>query len=210
MWSSRQRLLALVFTLLGGVAWWLLEHQPEDEALGPPRPRAPDYVVSDFQALETDSEGRPDRQLTAEQMRQFVGEDLAELDLPNLTLYQEGGPPWRIQSREGLVLGGGSEVQLRDAVRVERGGSEGNRSVRLDTSELTVWPQRQFAQGDRPVQVVSDHDWLTAQGVQLWYATPMRAEFIGRAHLHIAPDDGTARETSPPSLPPQTDEESTP
>jgi lipopolysaccharide export system protein LptC len=146
-------------------------------------------VVSGFTAIETDETGRPSRQLMAEQMRQFVSEDLAELDLPSLTLYQAEAPPWRADSRQGLLLAGGDEVRLSNAVRIERAGSQGNRPVRLDTSELTVWPRRQFAQGDRPVRIESELDWLTAQGLRLWFAEPVRAEFPGRTHLFIAPEE---------------------
>ena len=189
MWSTRQTSLALIFALLGGLAWWLLQRQSPTEAPAPPRGRTPDYVVSDFQAIETDESGRPSRRLVAGQMRQFVNEDLAELDHPSLVLYQQEGPPWHASSREGLLLAGGDEVRLSTEVRIERSGSEGNRPVRLDTSKLTIWPQRHFAQGDRPVRIESEQDWLTAQGLRLWFAEPVRAEFPGRAHLFIAPDE---------------------
>lgn len=200
MWSSRQTYLVLVFAVLGGLAWWLLERQSEGEAPAPPRARVPDYVVSSFEAIETDAAGRPSRRLHAQQMRQFVNENLAELELPSLTLYQAEGPPWRVQSRDGLLLAGGDELRLRNAVRVERAGSADTRPVQLDTSALTVWPQRQFAEGDQPVRIESQQDWLTAQGVRLWYAEPMRTVLLGRAHLFIAPEDAsepTAEEPMP-------------
>ncbi len=200
MWSSRQSFLALIFALVGGLAWWLLQRQSPTEAPAAPRTRSPDYVVSGFTAIETDETGRPNRKLVAEQMRQFVSEDFAELDLPSLTLYQAEAPPWRADSRQGLLLAGGDEVRLSDAVHIERAGSQGNRPVRLDTAELTVWPGRQFAQGDRPVRIESQQDWLTAQGLRLWFAEPVRAEFPGRAHLFIAPEEPpspTAEDTAP-------------
>lgn len=200
MWSSRQTALALVFALIGGLAWWLLQRQSPTEAPAAERARTPDYVVSGFQAIETDQTGRPSRQLVAQQMRQYVNEDLAELDLPELTLFQSDGPPWRASSRQGLLLAGGDEVRLSDQVRIDRAGSEVHRPVRLNTSELTVWPQRQFAQGDRPVRIESERDWLTAEGLRLWFAEPMRAVFPGRAQLFIAPEappSPTAEDTPP-------------
>jgi lipopolysaccharide export system protein LptC len=189
VWSSRQSLLAATFALLGGLAWWLLERQSAPEPPALQRQRSPDYVVSGFKAIETDETGRPSRQLVAKQLRQFVDEDLAELDRPNLTLFEADAPPWRASSRQGLLLAGGDEIRLSDAVRIERDASPGGRPVRLDTSELTVWPQRQYAQGDRPVRIESKRDWLTATGLRLWFAEPMRAEFTGRAHVLIAPEE---------------------
>jgi lipopolysaccharide export system protein LptC len=187
--------MALVFVLIGGAAWWLFEQEPQTDEAPAPRERRPDYVVSDFAAVETDQTGRPNRELEARQLRQYVDEDLAELELPHLTLYRPDGPPWRAESVHGLLLSDGDEVRLSEDVRVRRSGTAHDRPVRLDTSELTVWPKRQFAEGHRPVRIESAQDWLTAAGLRLWYAEPMRAEFPGRAHLSIAPETQTGPST---------------
>jgi lipopolysaccharide export system protein LptC len=188
VWTARQNALALAFALMGGAAWWLMERQPEQDRPAVPGTRVPDYVVSELNAVETDETGQPSRVLSARQLRQYVEEDLAELDLPRLTLYQSDGPPWRAEARSGLLLAGGDELRLWDDVRVERAAGAGNRPVHLATSELSVWPKREYAQGDRPVRIDSAGDWLTATGLRLWYATPARAEFPGRAHLFIVPE----------------------
>jgi lipopolysaccharide export system protein LptC len=163
------------------------------------RGRLPDYVVSRFTAVETDDTGRPSRRLAADQLRQFVDEDLAELDVPRLTFFEAEGPPWEAQSRSGLLLKGGEEVRLTEAVKIRRAGSGSLRSVQLDTSELEVWPKREYAQGDRPVRIESDGDWLTASGIRLWYAQPGRADFPGRVHLYLAPatTGGQSQEPAP-------------
>jgi lipopolysaccharide export system protein LptC len=187
MWSLRQTLLAAVFAALGGGAWWLLQSEHGPLAPAVQRGRVPDYVVSRFSAVETDDTGRPSRRLAADQLRQFVEEDLAELDAPRLTFFEAEGPPWEAQSRTGLLLKGGEEVRLTEAVQIRRPGSKSLRSLRLDTSELQVWPKREYAQGDRPVRIESDRDWLVASGIRLWYAEPGRADFPGRVHMYLAP-----------------------
>lgn len=199
MWTLRQTFLAGAFAALGGGAWWILQSRPAPE--GPPlqRGRLPDYVVSRFVAVETDDAGRPSRRLAADQLRQFVEEDLAELDAPRLTVFEAEGPPWEAQSRRGLLLKGGEEVRLIEAVQILRAGSESVRSVRLETSELGVWPKREYAQGDRPVRIESDRDRLTANGISLWYAEPGRAHFPGRVHIYLAPATagGQPQESNP-------------
>lgn len=187
MWSLRQTLLAAAFAALGGGAWWLLQSQPGPLAPAVKPGRLPDYVVSRFSAVETDDTGRPSRRLVAEQLRQFVEEDLAELDAPRLTVFEAEGPPWEAQSHNGLLLKGGEEVQLTGAVQIRRAGSESLRPLRLDTSELEIWPKLDYAQGDSPVRIESDGDWLTASGIRLWFADPGRANFPGRVHIYLAP-----------------------
>jgi lipopolysaccharide export system protein LptC len=192
VWTTRQGRLAVVFALLGGAGWWLSRSLVEEPAPRA-RDRAPNYVVSDFRAIETDPTGRPTRRLVAAQLRQFVPEDLSELDVPALTLFEpDGAPPWEIRAKRGLLLSGGDEVRLSDTVTVERAGTALSRSIRLATSELTLWPKRDYAQGDQPVRIESDRDWLTANGVRLWYARPARAEYPGRVHISIAPAQSAA------------------
>ncbi len=192
MWSPRQFLLAAAFAALGGVAWWLLHSQPGVQTPPVQRGRLPDSVVTRFSAVETDGAGRPRQRLVAEQLRQFIAEDLMELDAPRLTMFDADGPPWEAESRHGLLLRGGEEVRLRDAVQVRRAGSGTARSLHLKTSELDIWPKREYAQGDRPVRIESDRDWLTASGIRLWYEEPGRARFPGRVHLYLAPETAGA------------------
>jgi lipopolysaccharide export system protein LptC len=199
MWSARQFVLAAAFAALGGGAWWILRSQPGVQVAPPQRARAPDSVVSRFSAVETDDTGRPSRRLAAVQLRQFLDEDLVELDAPRLTLFETDGPPWEGQSRHGLLVRGGEEIRLSDAVQLRRAGSQTARSLHLATSELTIWPQREYAQGDRPVRIESDRDWVTATGIRLWYKEPARAELPGRVHLYLAPASAgaPAQESAP-------------
>lgn len=200
MWTTRQGLLTALFAVLAAATWWLLRGMIE-EPTQRVRARAPDHVVSDFSAIETDASGRPKRQLVAEQLRQFTAEDLSELDAPKLTLFDsDDTPPWKVASKHGLLLSHGDEVHLLDAVEIERAGSSELRSLRLETSELKIWPKRDYAQGDQPVRTESDHDWLTASGVRLWFARPSRVEYPGRVHISIAPTPtaaGSTKEATP-------------
>jgi lipopolysaccharide export system protein LptC len=194
VWRAKQLPLGLAFVVLGGVAWWIQQRQPQPPVAEVPRVRLPDYVVSDFEAVETDDSGRPTRLLRAPRMRQYVAENLAELDLPRLTLYSSEGPPWEAESQSGLVLSGGKEVKLRQDVHVSRVAGPRNRSVLLVTESLNVWPDQQYAQSDSPVRIDSERDWLTASGVKLWYQSPMRAQFPGRVHILTHPDEKTEPE----------------
>lgn len=187
MWTTLQGRLTIVFALVAATAWWLVRGLIEAPPT-PARVRAPNHVASDISAVETDPSGRPERHLVADQLRQYVDENLTELDQPRLTLFDgEGGPPWKASSQRGLLLSGGQEVYLVDRVKIARAGSASTRSTRLETSELRIWPKLKYAQGDQPVRIESDRDWLTAAGMRLWYDHPSRAEYPGRAHIFMAP-----------------------
>lgn len=200
MWGMRQGLSMVLLGLLAAAAWWLLEDGPDEPDVPPiARARTPDYVVSRLDAVETDEGGRPSRLMVARQLRQYVDEDLAELDQPRLTIIQDDAPPWLAESSRGLLLSGGDEVRLDEDVRLHRAAAPSGPAVLLTTSELTIWPKRKYAQGDRPVRIDSDGDWVTAEGMRLWYSLPRHAELEGRVHMFIAPepDQDTRKEEHP-------------
>lgn len=188
LWSTQQWLLGLFFVASGLLAWWQLAPTPEETPSPVERPRLPDYVVTRFTAVETDATGKPSRRLIAEALRQYVEEDVAELDQPRMTLYTETGAPWQARADTGLVLPGGKEVRLSGAVELRRDGDAHNRATRMSTESIRIWHERGFAETDQPVQVNSEADWLTAAGMRLWYDTPTHAQFDGRARIFIAPE----------------------
>lgn len=187
VWSTQQWLLGAFFVASGLLAWW--QFKPAEQApLGTvERPRLPDYVVTHFTAVEMDDSGKPSRRLIAEELRQYVDEDVSELTQPRMTLYESDAEPWQARADSGIVLGGGEEIQLHGGVELERAGDAAARSAHIATELLRIWHDRAYAETDRAVVAISDLDRLTATGMRLWYAEPLRAQFDGRARIFLAP-----------------------
>jgi lipopolysaccharide export system protein LptC len=188
IWSARQWILGAFFVASGLLAWWQLKPAEEAPLTEGARARLPDYVVAGFSAVETDAAGKPSRRLIADELRQYVDEDVAELDQPRLTLYPTEGEPWRARADTGLVLSGGEEIRLEGAVELERDGNADMRSTRMQTELIRIWHERAFAETDREVLATSDADRLTATGMRLWYNDPVRIELDGRARIFLAPE----------------------
>jgi lipopolysaccharide export system protein LptC len=185
--TVRQRVLALVLTLIGGAAWWQQFGQTPEATPTVVRERLPDYRVDGLTATAMDAAGRPARRLTADAMRHYPDDDSSELDRPVLILYRSDGPPWDIRSETGWVSGDGERVLLHGQVVVDREGSGEARPVHLTTSELLVRPRQEYAETSMPVKLTSGEDWLTSTGMQAWYGeSAMRARFLGRAHGRFA------------------------
>ncbi len=187
MWSKTQTLLAVLLAGIGLAAWWQLRPEPGEGPPPVPRERSPDYVVTDFRAVEMDEKGKPSRQLVAAKLVQYVAEDRSELERPRLSLYQPEGPPWQARAKRGLLLKDGEEVRLFDDVHIDRAADTRQRAMHLETQMLTIWPKAEYAETDRPVRISSDSDWLTATGMELWYADPAHARFKGRAKGLVVP-----------------------
>ena len=186
--SRRQWLLGIGFAISGALAWSQLQMHPDETAPASQRPRLPDYVALNFTALETDTDGKPSRRLVADELRHYVDEGVSELSQPRLELFQPDSPPWTARSEQGVVLAGGEQIRLSGAVRLDRQGDRQTRPTHLETERLDVWRTQALAETDLPVRIQSDGDVITASGMRLWYAEPMRATFQGRTQIRFAPE----------------------
>lgn len=185
--TGRQVLLGLMLAILGAIAWWLLGTKTPDEALPRLMDRHPDYIIDTFVATTMTDAGTPDRRLVATQLRHFADDDSHELDDPNLVLFAEDGPPWRIRAEQGWMSGDKTRITLHTNVTVDRSASGSTRPVHLETEALDLYPKRDYAETQRPVKLASDQDWLTSTGMQAWLADQLRARFEGRTHIFLGP-----------------------
>ena len=126
--TAKQRVLALVLTLVGGAAWWQQSGQTPEALPKPVRARLPDYTVEQFTATTMDPNGRPARSLTAREMRHFPDDDSSELDLPVLILNRPDGPPWDIRSETGWISGDRERLLLHGQHRLGLGAAEGDQA----------------------------------------------------------------------------------
>lgn len=127
--------------------------------------RQPDYVVQEIQGRESDAQGRLWRQLQARELRHYAQTpDRAELDAPQLTLYQDGQPLWQIRARQGIGRDQAHEILLQGQVQAER-QLPGQPPLRLQTEALTAYTPQQRLHTDRTVIVQGPQGRLQAQGL---------------------------------------------
>lgn len=187
MLTGQQMVLGLMMAALGAVAWWLLGTKTPDEAVSQVRERRPDYIIDTFAATTMTDTGSRDRRLVAAQLRHFADDDSNELDNPNLILFTEDGPPWRIRAEKGWMSGDKTRITLRTNVIVDRAAGDSTRPVHLETEGLDLYPKKDYAETQRPVKLASEQDWLTSTGMQVWLTDQLRARFEGRTHILINP-----------------------
>lgn len=185
-------MLAVLLVVVGALAWWLHQEAPSDRIERPAGERRPDFRVEGLTATSMDESGRPDRRLSATELRHYPGDGASELDDPVLTLFKEGAPPWTVRSESGQVNADGDQIDLRGDVRIDRAGSAETRPLHLRTEALRIELEEEIARSDRPVQLTSGQDWLTAAGAKVWFGDDLRVELFGSTRARMAvPADGT-------------------
>jgi lipopolysaccharide export system protein LptC len=184
----RRHVLALILAAVAIFAWWQRSGIERDEDTRThSSDRRPDYTVDSFNATIMDATGRPDRRLSAQELRHYPDDDSTELDQPRLTLFNPGAPPWLIQSESGWVSADGEEVLLSGEVSIDREPDAASRALQLRTDELLVIPGDDYAETDRPMVAISGRDWLSsAGGGRVWFGNSVRIALAGRVRAQLS------------------------
>lgn len=154
--SLRGSLILAAVALIAALTWWAQGRVKTGE--GPLRlqaPAVPDYFMDDYSILVTGEDGRPRYRLSGRRLAHLPEDDSGVLTRPILQIFPREGPVWTIEAESGWVTGGGDEVQLHGAVRIDQPGDAATTPLRLETESLALRPQENIATTDDPVLAVS-------------------------------------------------------
>ena len=146
-------------------SWWQrsLEPPARDGDGG-----GPDSVMEGYRATMMSAEGAPRHRLWGEVLTHFPGDDSTELEQPRLLVFRELGEPWLLASEQGWVSGDGELVLLSGEVRIRREGSEAAGPVAVDTRDLRVLPEEDFAETDQPAVIATDELTMAGTGMRAY------------------------------------------
>lgn len=120
-----------------------------------------DLYMENFTTTTMSSLGRPARRLTAERMQHFPGSDLQTFTRPHLLLYGTSGrEPWQVVSERGELASGGDKLMLLGEVDIWRNNPDGTLETRIETSDVRVLPDVEYAETDAPA-LITTQSWRT-------------------------------------------------
>lgn len=166
----RPRELITIFFLVvavSGTWWWLERTQREEDSREESQAHQPNAFFQDFIVTTMNEAGRPAHRITGQRMNHFPDNDTAELIEPRLWVYQEGDSPWEVQAQTAVVQLSEDIVWLLGSVKAERHPRDGQ-SIVIETSDLRVEPEREYAETDQPVTVHQPHGVTNGVGMQGW------------------------------------------
>lgn len=176
----------LLLGLLALGTWWVAEILvPKEEA--PPKlaPGKVDYYSENIRRTVLDETGNPKELLLADRMVHFENDNRTELSRPVMTLYGKQGPPWVIRADSAVLPGGSDDVLLYGDVVIVRGADKKGKTVRIETTNARVQPERQYAETDEFIRVLSPPDIMTGTGAQVWFGENLKftvLENVRRKH----------------------------
>lgn len=158
--------LSGVLLVLGAAGWYWGMGQNQNKGPATDESRRPDYVIRDIRALETDERGQIERRLSAPEVRHYEKPiEVAEIDTPVFTLYDNSQESWRLTSLHGQILNQNNEILLTDKVHAER-RDPAVVAVTLDTDTLHVFPKEERLYSKSQVKIASPQGQLSSRGLE--------------------------------------------
>lgn len=126
-----------------------------------------DFRVENLSSVTLDENGQARYLMTAEKMWHFPDDDSTYLDHPHFISLHQNSSPMIISSLTGKVSSRGDEVFLYNDVTVNRLPDFEKDKLNFSTEYLHVIPNKDLADTDHPVTIVTAHDIIDAIGMTL-------------------------------------------
>ncbi len=152
-----------LLVLFGCVAIiYLLRDTDEAASEAPPSEvrfsEQPNLFMEDAVVTQYQGDGTLKYELFSTRVRHFEDRNLTRLDTPNLQMHQTDNPPWSARADEGELTYEATEedaeeevIYLQQNVFLEQ--TRGKRFISLKSDDLTIYPDRRYAQTDQAVMI---------------------------------------------------------
>jgi len=158
----------LLVILIGAFSNWLLTSLETQPRILPREVRhEPDYFLQNFSATSMDKDGMAQHRLVADYLEHYPDDDTLVIRQLKLDLFRENLPPWTARANQGVVYERGERIQLSGEVELHRPATDRGEALTLQTEELTVYPQQEYAETDAAVTITSDRSDTRAIGMRL-------------------------------------------
>lgn len=166
----------------------------------------PDLLLESATITQFQPDGRLHYRLDAERISHYPEVDQIHLQAPRLMLERGQARPWELSAQQGTITGGSQllepadsgrppaeTVTLEHAVVLRREGGRSGPLV-LETEQLQLYPDLEYAETDQPVMIASANSRTEATG--------LLADFSrGRLTLAATPDTRVHTTLTADSLP---------
>ncbi|MDQ7091211.1 MAG: LPS export ABC transporter periplasmic protein LptC [Methylococcales bacterium] len=183
--NSRTYVLAFI---LAGLSWWLVEafqlsDDPKNKKVSLSTD-SPDYFSKGYLKKEMDEQGRLKSKLFAEEMFHYSDDGVTHMVKPVMSLYNEDSPPWVIKSDTGILSVDGKDLWLNGHVFIHREKAEGVKELGIETRNLRVKPEENYAEGDEWAKLTSPPQWTEGVGIQMVFKKPISLKLLANVKSH--------------------------
>jgi lipopolysaccharide export system protein LptC len=156
--------------LLVAYTTWLLKKTQEPTLITANDDRLPDFIAHDVVATETNEQGLLHNQFITPKIVHYTKNDTAFYDKPHIISYPNNEKkPWDITADHGQSVHGTKELILWGNVNIHEPESALNNDIRMTTSRLVVYPEKNYAETDQPVTFTEPGLVVNSVGMKIYF-----------------------------------------
>ncbi len=184
MLSTRKRWAIVILLLAAGSSFWAARWLAGDRRAPSPPPAArSDYSLQTFDLLVMNGQGLPSFRVEAPYLEKSPHDESMSITEPRMWLFEAGDPSWKARADSGWIRADGEEIVLTGAVQLEQMSGD---SLRVQTNELTFYPETRLAGSQAPVQLHRDGMRMDGLGLDADLKT-RRFELLSQVRAHYDP-----------------------
>lgn len=127
--------------------------------------RRPDTFMTNVNYYQYDDQGLLQSHLATPKVVHFPHKNTARFEKPRMMIYTEQHIPWYISADHGKSQQGVGQVYLWDHVVVHQPQEPNRAATTINTSRMTFYPQKSYAQTDQNVTITRPGSIVRAQGM---------------------------------------------
>jgi lipopolysaccharide export system protein LptC len=122
----------------------------------------PDLILTNSASTRFGEDGQIRYRTRSVLVRRFPSTDIVRLEKPRITSYEGDRNAWYLTAEHGETLPGREVVRLMEDVILSNPESE----LEIKTSELSITPDKKYAQTDKPVTITGRGSITTGIGME--------------------------------------------
>ena len=163
--TSKNALLTLLFLIAFTLSAWSILLSRHQMAGTHDHSDEPDARMENIVALVMNKQGTPSMKVEAPKMTHYPDEDVTYITYPHVTVYRQSPQPWYINSDYAEATNGTEEIVFTNNVVVHHPTDIGNPDTTMETTSLTVFPDKKQATTDKPVVITQPDTVIHAIGM---------------------------------------------
>lgn len=155
----------LLLAIVSFFGWYHFTSKPHDSKTT----ADVDAFAMGIDGVQFDALGQKQGELKSPQLLHLARDDSSLLTTPELTLYsKDNKAPWTISSQSGKTFNGIEKVDLIDNVVIHQPVGAQNQETTIMTSLLHIFPDKQWANTDKPVTLIQSGIKITSVGMNAY------------------------------------------
>ena len=150
---------------IGLSGWSIFLSKKAPITLSQTSPDQPDAFMEDVVAIIMSKEGKPRLKVETPKMFHYAKNDSTEFTKPHVTIYRQSPQPWHINANHAKATWGTSEILFWENVIIHHLEDEENPITTMNTSSLTIFPEKKVAETNKEIIVTQPNTMIRAIGM---------------------------------------------